>query len=340
MDTRSNRRRASVRPVTIASVCASLAAGVALVLAAGCRAAGDEDRRAGASTGSEPGASTSAAAAASGVSASSTTAPTSGPASTDEPAPTTASAPGSEPAPGSDTAAVADLAPTSATPPTRHERRMAMAVDGQQLAYELHLPTGAAPKEGWPLLLFLHGAGERGDDLARVAVHGPPKLVATEPTLWGCVLVAPQCPADAGWQASTLLALLDEVQADLASAAPVDPPRLHVTELSMGGFGTFELLATQPERFASALAICGGMRASRIDAIANAHAVPVRVVHGSADRVVPLSSSERVVERLRAAGGSVEFTVLDGVDHDSWTSTYADPETWIWLLGARRAEPE
>jgi predicted peptidase len=214
---------------------------------------------------------------------------------------------------------------------------MADAIDGQQLAYELHLPAGPAPAEGWPLLLFLHGAGERGDDLARVAVHGPPRLVATRPALWGCVLVAPQCPADGWWQSSTLVALLDEVTAALATEAPIDPRRVHVTGLSMGGFGTFELLATHPQRFASALAICGGMRADRVDAIAAARDVPLRVVHGSADRVVPLSSSERVVARLRAAGADVEFTVLDGVDHDSWTATYADDATWAWLFAHRRA---
>ncbi|MEZ5979661.1 MAG: prolyl oligopeptidase family serine peptidase [Planctomycetota bacterium] len=217
-------------------------------------------------------------------------------------------------------------------PPTRTEHTMSREVDGRRLSYLLDVPTGEAPRRGRPLVLFLHGIGERGDDLARVAVHGPPKLAPTMPELWGCVLVSPQCPDDTWWPTETLVALVEEV----CDTCEVDRDRVYVTGLSMGGFGTWELLATHPDLFAAAAPICGGMREDRESAIVAAKDVPIRVFHGADDRLVPVEMSERLVERLRDAGADVELTVYEGVGHDAWTRTYSDPELWTWMFAQER----
>lgn len=229
-------------------------------------------------------------------------------------------------------ASAVDAASTSTRPSVRSERRMSDPDAPRRYRYLAWTPVDSAPKGGWPLLLFLHGAGERGDDLARVEVHGPPKLVATTPALWGCVLVAPQCPDGEWWSTDSLLALIEEVRA----TERIDARRVYVTGLSMGGFGTFELVATRPDLFAAALPICGGLRAEREPAIAAAKDVPMRVFHGADDKVVPPESSLRLVERLRALGADVELTLYPGVAHDSWTRTYADPAVLTWLFEQRR----
>lgn len=221
---------------------------------------------------------------------------------------------------------------TSPVPSVRSERRMSSPGAPRRYGYFAWTPAESAPKGGWPLLLFLHGAGERGDDLARVGVHGPPKLVATTPALWSCVLVAPQCPEGEWWSTESLLALLEEVRA----TERIDARRVYVTGLSMGGFGTFELVATRPDLFAAALPICGGMRSEREPAIVAAKDVPMRVFHGAEDTVVPPESSLRLVERLRAVGADVELTLYPGIAHDSWTRTYADPTVMHWLFEQRR----
>lgn len=229
-------------------------------------------------------------------------------------------------------AGAADADASSTRPSARSERRMTDPDAPRRYRYLAWTPVESAPKGGWPLLLFLHGAGERGDELARVEVHGPPKLVATTPALWGCVLVAPQCPDGEWWSTESLLALIEEVRA----TERIDARRVYVTGLSMGGFGTFELVATRPDLFAAALPICGGLRAEREPAIAAAKDLPMRVFHGADDTVVPPESSVRLVERLRAVGADVELTLYPGVAHDSWTQTYADPAVLAWLFEQRR----
>jgi predicted peptidase len=223
------------------------------------------------------------------------------------------------------------------------EQRMEVEVAGQQLSYRLDVPAeDGRPVQGWPLVLFLHGAGERGDDLTRVAVHGPPKLVEEIPELARCVLVSPQCPADSWWNPASLLALLDEVRASV----PVDPARLYVTGLSMGGYGTWNLLARAPELFAAAVPICGGGEIGRLwknlatgfdlDELLQARDVPIRAFHGADDETVPVEESRLLVRALEASGADVELTVYAGVGHDSWTRTYADPALWTWLFAQRR----
>ena len=179
-----------------------------------------------------------------------------------------------------------------------------------------------------PLLLFLHGAGERGDDLDLVKVHGPPKHIA-QGDAFPFIVVAPQQPPESWWDVERLSRLLDEVEA----AYRVDPARIYVTGLSMGGFGTWALGIAEPERFAALAPICGGGDPEAVCALRD---VPVWNFHGANDQVIVLEASEVMVDALEACGGEVRFTIYPEVGHDAWTETYANPALYDWLLEHQR----
>ena len=179
-----------------------------------------------------------------------------------------------------------------------------------------------------PLMLFLHGAGERGDSLDLVKVHGPPKLIEAGRG-FPFIVVAPQQPAGSWWDAARLSRLLDEIEASYR----VDPERIYVTGLSMGGYGTWALAIAEPERFAAIAPICGWGEPEQVCAIRE---VPVWNFHGARDQVVPIARSEALVEALEACGGDVRFTVYPEAGHDAWTETYDDPQLYDWLLAHRR----
>ncbi len=185
----------------------------------------------------------------------------------------------------------------------------------------------AEPDREWPLLLFLHGAGERGDSLALVGVHGPLKE-RRQGRDFPFVIVAPQVPAGERWTVGRVAAALD---ATLATHR-IDASRVYLTGLSMGGFGTWEAITQMPERFAAAVPICGGGLWLGVEA---ARGVPVWAFHGAMDTVVPIAASVGMVGALRQAGGDVRFTVYPDAGHDSWTETYANPEVYEWLLSHR-----
>ena len=198
------------------------------------------------------------------------------------------------------------------------------------LDYLVALPDGYDEgDERWPLLLFLHGAGERGSDLGRVTAHGPPRHVA-EGRRFPFVLVAPQAPDGAWWDARSLGALLDRVERDYR----IDPDRVMVTGLSMGGFGAWALAETFPDRFAAVAPVCGGGTPGRICAAAG---TPVWAFHGALDDVVAPQRSIEMAQRLRRCDGDVRLTLYPDAGHDSWTATYADPALYDWLLAQRRA---
>jgi len=196
--------------------------------------------------------------------------------------------------------------------------------------YLLSLPADYTkqPKKKWPVLLFLHGAGERGDNLALVKVHGPPKLIA-QGQQFPFIVVAPQCPANGWWRPDVLATLLDEIERRYR----VDRRRIYVTGISMGGFGTWALALEYPQRFAAIAPICGG---GHWWAVAGIKHVPAWVFHGKKDSVVPCARSEEMVAALRKCGGNVKFTVYPKADHDSWTVTYENPELFRWLLRQRK----
>ena len=196
------------------------------------------------------------------------------------------------------------------------------------LGYLLNLPKDYAQKDSWPLLLFLHGAGERGDNLDRVKTHGPPKLIAAGKE-FPFIVVAPQCPSNHWWQPHELSALLDE----MVDKYKVDKERVYVTGISMGGFGTWALAGFSPDRFAAVVPICGGGDPNTVRRFAH---VPVWVFHGAKDPTVPIAASEKMVEALKKAKGNVKFTIYPEAGHDSWTQAYNDPELYKWLLEQKR----
>jgi predicted peptidase len=189
----------------------------------------------------------------------------------------------------------------------------------------------------WPLLLSLHGLGESGEnELDRVKIHGPAGQVDDDPD-FPFVLVSPQCPPPgdsreaifAAWRAPLLLALLDHI----AEHVRVDEDRFYVTGLSMGGYGTWRLAATAPERFAAVAPVCGGGDVSWAESL---RSVPIWCFHGAKDQIVPIAESQKIVDAVRQHGGNVRFTVYPDVGHDAWVHAYGDGQLFDWFLSQRR----
>ena len=205
--------------------------------------------------------------------------------------------------------------------------------------YWLFLPRGYDPAgaKRWPLVMFLHGAGERGTNLAKVAVHGPPKFLKDRPD-FPFVVVSPQCPAGEVWSDETLLALLDDVLARHA----VDAGRVYLTGLSMGGYGTWSLATRAPSRFAAVAPICGGGETIRVLLPAPGQGGALKTLgvwafHGGKDTVVAPDESQRMVSAFKAAGcKDIQLTVYPEAGHDSWTETYSNPRLYDWFLEHQR----
>jgi predicted peptidase len=185
------------------------------------------------------------------------------------------------------------------------------------------------PSVPQPLLIFLHGSGERGDDNMSQLWSLPTQLIQPE---WRArcpgFILAPQCPSHSSWQQElpALISLLDAWRND----PRVDRNRLYVTGVSMGGYGTWHLAAAKPDWFAAAVPICGGGDPSSASELV---ALPIWAVHGSDDRVVPPDQSRAMIDALRATGGDPNYTELPGVGHDSWSQTYRDPDgvlSWMY----------
>jgi len=199
-----------------------------------------------------------------------------------------------------------------------------------KLDYLFYLPKdyGKDKDKKFPLILFLHGAGERGDDLEKVKVHGIPKIVEQRDD-FPFIAVSPQCPEKSWWEIDALKALLDEIIDKYA----VDPDRVYLTGLSMGGFGSWSLGIAYPDKFAAIVPICGGGDEEEVAILKD---VPIWVFHGAKDGTVKLEQSEKMVNALKEAGGNVKFTVYPEANHDSWTETYDNPELYEWLLQQKR----
>ncbi len=233
----------------------------------------------------------------------------------------------------------------------------------------LSLPEGYAadPAKQWPLLVFLHGSGERGSNPWLVAKHGPPKVIrggapeiasaAAEPPpppetpetrarreesarllKANFIVVSPQCPSGTSWNDDAVLALIDEI----AAKHRVDPKRIHLTGLSLGGYGTWSVGIKYPEKFASIVPVCGGGSSADIrravrEKKAALTSLPIRAFHGAKDPSVPLAESETMVAALTKAGvKEVSLTIYPEAKHDSWTETYNNPELYTWLLRQSR----
>jgi predicted peptidase len=227
--------------------------------------------------------------------------------------------------------------PTTAMHPgqTAHkfslERKQVLAAD-----YLLSLPDGcgADPAKRWPLILFLHGAGERGTNVWLVAKHGPFKNAEAAQNF---IIVSPQCPDGKIWSEDLLLALLDKIEASY----PVDLHRVYLTGLSMGGYGTWDLGLNHPDRFAAIAPISGGgetisvILAQHYDqaTLAQMQSLGIWAFHGGKDTTVPTDESAHMVNALKQAGCTdIKLTIYPEAGHDSWTQTYAAPDLFAWFL--------
>ncbi|NNC87386.1 MAG: prolyl oligopeptidase family serine peptidase [Akkermansiaceae bacterium] len=215
------------------------------------------------------------------------------------------------------------------------------------IPYRIHVPPNIDGRV--PLILFLHGAGERGDDNAAPLKHGIEDILDwCEETKNPAVVLVPQCPREKSWAsldrktmslakdaaATTEQELVMELLEEVKDTVKVDPRRLYVTGLSMGGYGTWDLLRRHPDAFAAAIPICGGGHPGEAARIRD---IPVWVFHGAMDKVVPAEQSRRMVKALEDAGSTkVKYTEYPDAGHDSWSMTYADPDVLKWLFAQTR----
>jgi predicted peptidase len=207
-----------------------------------------------------------------------------------------------------------------------------MYFDGKDVTPMLYLlflpPNYYSDNNPKPLILFLHGSGDRGYDLEKIK-NNSMAVIAKKDKDFPFILVSPQCPEQIDWEPKSLITLLDEI----AAKYKVDPDRIYVTGHSMGGYGTWAFAAAYPQRLAAAVPICGGGDPTTAQQMKN---LPIWVFHGAKDSAVPLEESEKMVDALKALGSNVKFTVYPEAGHDSWTETYANPELFKWLLEQKR----
>lgn len=199
--------------------------------------------------------------------------------------------------------------------------------------YLLALPEGyeAAAEKKWPLVVFLHGSGERGKDLELLKKHGPPKLIAAGKKI-EAIVASLQCEPAQVWNSHGVKALADE----LVRTLRVDADRIYLTGLSMGGYGTWDAALDYPDFFAAIVPVCGGAGVRWVMADRIKH-LPVWIFHGDKDAAVPVEESRKIHDFLKKAGGNVKLTIYPGVGHDSWTRTYDDPAMWEWLFQQKHA---
>jgi predicted peptidase len=198
--------------------------------------------------------------------------------------------------------------------------------------YLRYLPPGyqEKPDAKWPLVIFLHGAGERGDDLEVLKKHGPTKHIAAGED-YPAIVVSPQCPKGEIWDAHGVHALTQEIM----RSHRVDVDRVYLTGLSMGGFGTWETVMVYPQTYAAVMPICGGAGV-RFVMTETIKQVPEWIFHGEKDTVVDPSCSKRMADALKKDGANVRLTLYPDLSHDCWTVTYANPEVWAWLFAQSR----
>lgn len=198
-----------------------------------------------------------------------------------------------------------------------------------QMEYLLYLPKDYDRQESWPLMLFLHGGGERGDDVQKVSMHGPPKLVG-EGKEFPFIILSPLCRKDRFWEPIELSALLDEI----TRTHKVDQDRIWITGLSSGGFGTWQLEAYSPDRFAALVPICGGGETYWTKSIKH---IPVWAFHGAKDPGIPVRRSQEMVDAINEHGGKAQVTIYPEAGHNAWTETYNNPAVYEWLMQQKRS---
>jgi predicted peptidase len=233
-------------------------------------------------------------------------------------------------------------------------------VSGQLHRYSVFLPSNWNPKQKWPVILFLHGWGERGDNGLSQTNVGLPEAIRRRERVMPFVVVIPQCLAgEHAWPKPDMEELALATLKASVKEFNGDPERTYLTGLSMGGYATWDIAATHPGIFAAYVPICGGIRRNAIypllqsslmedSTIADPYAetarrigkTPVWIFHGDADTTTPVEESRKMADALRVAGGDVKYTEYPGVGHDSWTKAYDEPELVPWLLEQRLHPPK
>ena len=218
--------------------------------------------------------------------------------------------------------------------------------DGYTLLYRRHSPK-CEPGVKYPLVLFLHGAGERGNDNTATLVHGVVPICRYAMRHGDAFVVAPQCPSgrkwvDQDWSTQSMrrpetpsaeMAAVMALMRELVATLPVDPTRVYVTGISMGGFGTWDIASRMPGFFAAAMPICGGVDETTAELY---RGLPLRFFHGSVDGAVPVVYSRRMDKALADAGIEHGYTEYANVNHDCWTRTYANDDVLAWLFAQIR----
>ena len=222
-----------------------------------------------------------------------------------------------------------------------------------RLPYRLLIPTDLNSSAKYPLVLFFHGSGERGDDNEKQLLYGVERFATPDSQFrYPCFVLAPQCPTHLGnqpimWTGERermhLLKLAPEVAIPLRTALEllltiqekfqVDVDRTYVTGISMGGFATWEALIRHPGKFAAAIPVCGGGDTSHANRIRD---IPVWAFHGANDSTVPVECSRLMIEMIEKAGGHPRYTEYPAVGHNSWNKAYAEPELLSWLFSQER----
>jgi predicted peptidase len=226
-------------------------------------------------------------------------------------------------------------------------------IQGVQYKYQVFIPEDWTPRRKWPVILFLHGSGERGDDGLLETDVGIGTAIRTDRATFEAIVVMPQCVKNLWW----MLPPMDELaMASLAEATKEfhgDPRRSYLTGLSMGGYGAWNLAQQHPGTFAALVVICGGIRPteatrkaipalvkvtppdapeSYLDAARRVGRTPVWIFHGADDKVIPVTESQRMRDAMKQIGGEVHYTEFPGVGHSSWNKAYDEPKLFPWLF--------
>jgi predicted peptidase len=234
---------------------------------------------------------------------------------------------------------------------SQYEKHLYVAAAGDTLPYRLLKPLDYKEGKKYPLVVLLHGSGERGNDNEAQLIHGTYIfLEAANRKNYPCFVLVPQCPKNGQWasyrregnKVSSLeltaeptrpARLVDELMSQLSQKYSIDQNRLYITGISMGGFGTYDFITRQPGKFAAAAPVCGGGDTSQAGKIRK---VPLWIFHGADDPVVPAALSRDMTAALRQAGGKPLYTEYPGVQHDSWTNAYAEPGLMKWMFSQKR----
>ncbi len=192
--------------------------------------------------------------------------------------------------------------------------------------YQLYLPKGySTTKTAYPLVIYLHGGSQRGNDLTKLNVYGPPSLVSKGQD-FPFIIASPQCPDDKFWSTDNWF---EPLYADLTTKYRIDPKRVYLTGISMGGYGAWQTAVAYPDKFAAVVPLCGGCDDST--QVCNIKNIPIWTFHGTADDLIPIDETERLVRRLEQCRGNVKFTRLKNTGHDI-QYLYEDKSIYRWML--------